>query len=133
MALLAACVAGFMAMMVRAGISPNLRVAIRTTLILALVWIFAYANQKPISLLALSWSVRCMVVLSGLAIALAWFFHFRGLRQPETPSVAPMDRINVLFAALFAVLLLYGPSAQRFGLGALLLVSGALILSWNRN
>jgi len=123
----------FMAMLARAGVHPNLRAAVRTTVVLVLGWSFAGAIKRPHSLRDLSWRVWLMLAISILAVALAWYFYFRGRQAPETTPVAVTDRINVLFAVLFAALLLCGGSTSGPGLGVLLLIGGALILAWNRN
>jgi len=130
--LLAAWVATGMAILVRAGASPSLRAAIRTTFVLGLVWGFAYFRERSVSMSTLSWRVWLMLALSGFAIGLAWSLHFRGRKSAEPCSVALADKINVFIAAAFALLLFLGPSGQRYGVAALMLIAGAAILAWNR-
>jgi uncharacterized membrane protein len=100
--------------------------------VLGLAWGFAYFRERPAAMLALSWRVWLMVALSGFAVGLAWSLHFRGCKSAETCSGALADKINVFIAAAFALLLFLGPSGQRYGGAALMLIAGAAILAWNR-
>ena len=72
-----------------------------------------------------------MLALSTLAIGIAWGLSFRSPKAIDPVSGALADKINVVIAAAFALLLLFGPSPQRYGISALLLVAGALILARN--
>lgn len=127
--LIAASAAGCMAWLVRDGVSSSLRAAGRTTAVLAIVWSLA-ATSASFSLSALPWRIRLMLALSVFAIAAAWWFHWRGNAEQTGPAFA--DRLNVLIAILFAALWLSDDSASRPGLGVLLLISGTVILAWNR-
>lgn len=127
--LLAAWLAVGMAFLVRAGASPSLRAAIRTTLVLGLAWGFAYFRERPAAMSALSWRVWLMVALSGFAVGLAWSLHFRGCKSAEICSGALADKINVFIAAAFALLLFLGPSGQHYGGAALVAVSSDAPLS----
>ena len=131
--MLAVVVAGSMALLLRAGASPSLRAAIRTTVVVVLGWSLAYSAERSVSLADLSWRIWLMLALSVLAIGVAWGLHFIQSKQAALAGAATADRINVLFAAAFAVLLFFGPSGGRFGIAGLSLVAGALILAWNRN
>lgn len=130
--MLAALVAAGMALLLRAGASPSLRAAIRTPVVLVLGWSLAYSGGRSVSLAALSWRVWLMLTLSVLAIGVAWGLHFLGPKPAEPGGAAPADRINVCFAAAFALLLFLGPSGERYGVAGLSLLGGALILAWNR-
>ncbi len=130
--LLAAWVAAGMALLIRAGASPSLRAAIRTTVVIGLAWGFAYFKKRPVSISDLSWRAWLMLALSGVAVGLAWSLHSRGRQSAEPCSVAPADKINVFIAAAFALLLFLGPAGARLGLTVLMLVAGAAILAWGR-
>jgi len=130
--LLAAWAAAGMALLVRVGASPNLRAAIRTTLVLGLAWGFACFREQHPGISSVSWRVWAMLAPSGLAVGLAWSLHFRERKSGESRSVALADKINVFVAAAFALLLFLGPSGQRYGAAGLMLIGGAAILASNR-
>ena len=132
MVFLAAWAAAGMVLLVRAGASPSLRAAIRTTLVLGLAWGLAYFKERPVSMAALSWRVWAMLALSILAIGVAWWLHCFKPEPVESLGAARADRINVCIAAAIALLLLLGPLGGRYGVAALMVVAGTAILAWNR-
>jgi len=46
------------------------------------------------------------LLLSGIATGLSWLCYFRALQLGEASRVAPVDKLSVVFAILFAALLL---------------------------
>ena len=124
--LIAASIAGCMALMVRAGVSSSLRAAVRTTAVLVLVWSLAASNAS-FSLRAFPWRIWLMLALSVFAIVAAWWFHLLNGTAESSPAMA--DRLNVPIAIGFALLLLSDPALRSRGWSALLLVGGAMILA----
>ena len=129
--LLAAWVAAVMALLVRSGVSASLRAAVRTTIVPALAWTLAYLGNHPVCWPELSWRVWLMLALSVAAVVLAWALHLMEARMAAPPPVARADSINVYIGAGIAVLLILGPSPQRYGF-AVLLVAGTIILASRR-
>jgi bacterial/archaeal transporter family protein len=127
--LLAASVAMFMVTLARAGVSPDFRTAIRTTLVMVLAWGFAYAHYglKPWS--SLTWQTKWMLPLSALILILAWLFHFHTRRKKNASPVVTMDQINVGFAIVFAVLFLSDKTMTQSPFIAIMLIGGALVLA----
>ena len=121
-----------MGAMARAGLHPELRAAIRTTMVLAIGWGFACSFQKPSLPTELPRQIWLMFALSILALASAWTFAPHGIRSKETCSSSVTDKMNVLFALLFAVLVITSDSTPASSFGALLLIGGALLLAMNR-
>lgn len=131
--LLAASIATFMVIIVRIGVSPNLRSAIRTTLVVFVGWGTAISRHGMMNWANLSWQVQGMLLISILAILLAWLCYFRAIQTNPSTSVPEIDRVNVGLATLFAVLYLskYSDLPQSF-LVACLLISSALVLALAR-
>ena len=131
-AILAGIVATAMALLVRAGVSPSLRAALRTTVVVMLGWFLGYLAGPPQSLTDLSLRVWLLLALSIVAIGTAWWLHFS--QQPQLHSVVPAlaDRFNVVVACAFALVLFLGPAASRDSSGGLLLIAGAIILACSR-
>ena len=129
--LLAASIAAAMAFLVRAGVSPSLRAAIRTSVVLGLGWLLAYRGQQGLAWSSLAVRIWLMMGLSLMTAGLAWGFYLRDCRLSEPSPVAVADRVNVFVAVAFAVLLILGSSPQRYAL-AVLLVTGAVVLAVKR-
>jgi uncharacterized membrane protein len=123
-------IAFMMAALSSAGVHPNLLAAVRTTAVIVLGWSMASAAKTTWTLDDLSVHVRLMLALSFVAVVVSWCLYFRG-RRTLNPSVGSMvDRINVGFAAVFALLLVTGGIASVPTV--LLIMGGAVILASNR-
>ncbi|ODU25287.1 MAG: hypothetical protein ABS95_00365 [Verrucomicrobia bacterium SCN 57-15] len=128
--LIAAGCAAAMAMLVRSGVEANLRSAVRTTLILGVAWGFAWASRHADTATTFSLRTWILLALSGIAVVLSWMLYlWFGRKQRHTAGPAPMDRINVVLAAAFAVALFYGRAHAASWLYGLLILAGALILA----
>jgi len=127
---LAGAVALFMVTLVKAEFSPDLRAAIRTTVIMALGWTLACARYGLKSWSDLTWQTQGMMALSALALILAWLLHFRARRARTVSRVAAMDRVNVALAALFAALFLLQQMSAQFVPIGVVLIGGALVLAF---
>jgi bacterial/archaeal transporter family protein len=131
--LLSALFAGATAVLAKvgvAGVDSNLATAIRTTVILVFAWAIALLTARPGALAALGNRTWLFLGLSGLATGLSWLCYFRALQLGQASQVAPIDKLSVLFVLVFAALFLHEPLTLRTGLGALLIVGGALVLAW---
>jgi uncharacterized membrane protein len=133
LSILAAIVALAMALLIRSGVTPSLRAAIRTTAVVVLGWILGYSAAPPNSIANLPFRVWVMLALSVLAIGVAWWLHYREPQVAESAGPALADRINVFFAAAFALILFLGPAADHHRLDGLLLIVGAFILTRSRS
>lgn len=130
-ALLAGFFAGITAVLAKAGtkdIEPNLATAIRTTVVLALAWGIVLAAGAP-AWKTLSGRAVAFLVLSGLATGLSWLCYFRALHLGEASSVAPVDKLSVVFAVAFAALFLGERLVWQHWVGGVLIVAGAVIIA----
>jgi len=126
----AAGVALFMATLNVQNVTPDLMAAVRTTIVVILGWSFACCRYgfKTWSKLALP--VRYMLIVSALAVILAWIFHLWSGRKDSATQGAAMDRINIGFAALLGGLLLWQRSTAQSAIIGLSLVVGTLTLAF---
>lgn len=130
-ALLSAAFAGITAVLAKAGtkdIEPNLATAIRTTVILLLAWGIVLAAGKP-EWKTLTGRATVFLILSGLATGLSWLCYFRALHLGEASSVAPVDKLSVVFAVALAALFLGERLVWQHWVGGSLIVAGAIIIA----
>jgi transporter family protein len=133
--LLSAAFAGATAVLAKIGVTgvdSNLATAIRTTVILVFAWTIAFVTAKPAAISALAPRTWWFLALSGVATGLSWLCYFRALQLGEASQVAPVDKLSVVFVLVFAALFLREPLTSRSGLGALLIVAGAIVLAWKK-
>lgn len=128
----AAGAALFMVTLAKDGISPDLRAAVRTTLVVILGWGFACLRYGFKTWSDLIWQVRLMLTLSVLVIILAWFLHFRVSQKQVATRAATMDYANVGFAILFAILFLLQQTTEQSAFMGFILVCGSLILAFGK-
>ena len=131
--LLSALFAGLTAVLAKVGVenvNSHLATAIRTTVILVFTWAIVFAVVPSGALSCISRRTWLFLVLSGLATGLSWLCYFRALQLGEVTQVAPIDKLSVVFAIVLAAFLLRERLSFHQGLGAALIVAGALVLAW---
>ena len=69
------------------------------------------------------------ISLGGLAGAASWIFYFLALQYGKVSQVAPIDRLGVVFAVVFAALFLSEKITIPVALGVALMAAGAIIIS----
>jgi len=131
-ALLSALFAGATAILAKIGVADvnsNLATAIRTSVILIFSWGIAIFTTNASSIAAIDKKAWIMLVLSGLATGLSWLCYFRALQVGEVSKVAPIDKLSVVVAIGLGMLILREKLDLREGIGAALIVLGALVLA----
>jgi bacterial/archaeal transporter family protein len=112
------------------GVNSNLATAIRTGVILVFSWLIALATSKNGDLWAIGKKTWIFLILSGLGTGLSWLCYFRALQVGEVSKVAPIDKLSVVVAMALAIMFLGEKLSLRDGLGAGLIVLGAIVLAW---
>jgi transporter family protein len=131
-ALLSAFFAGITAILAKIGVAnvdSNLATAVRTTVVLIFSWLIALAGNSTGALTGLTRRTWVFLGLSGLATGLSWMCYFRALQLGPASRVAPVDKLSVVFAILFAVVLLHEKLGWQQWLGGSFVVVGAVILA----
>ena len=133
-ALLSAFFAGLTAVLAKIGVTgvdSNLATAVRTTVVLLFTWSIAFCvNLNATAALSkLSHRAWIFLVLSGLATGLSWLCYFRALQLGAASRVAPVDKLSVVFAILFAAVLLREKVGWQQWVGGSFVVVGAVILA----
>lgn len=111
------------------GVDSNLATAIRTTVILAFTWTLASLTHKTWALGDISRRTWIFLGLSGIATGLSWICYFRALQLGPASRVAPVDKLSVLFAIIFAVLVLNEKLTWHQWLGGAFVLVGAVVLA----
>lgn len=130
-ALLAAICGALTAIFAKIGvrdIDSNLATAIRTFFILLLVWGIALANGCWKDIRSISATTWFFLFLSAVATGFSWLFYFRALQLGEVSKVAPVDKLSVPLAVLFAFLFLGEQPTWQIIIGASLVTAGAIVL-----
>ncbi|ANM05581.1 DMT superfamily inner membrane transporter protein [Rhizobium phaseoli] len=70
------------------------------------------------------------LVLSGLATGASWICYFRALKLGDAARVAPIDKLSVVFVAVFAVLFLGERLTLPNWLGIVMIAGGAVLIAY---
>ena len=132
-ALLSAGFAALTAIFAKIGIenvNSDFATFIRTGVILLVAGLIVYVSgnwQEPSNVSAKTW---LFLVLSGAATGASWICYFRALKLGDAARVAPLDKLSVVFVAVFAVLFLGERLALPNWLGVILIACGAVLVAY---
>ncbi len=111
------------------GINSDFATLIRTIVIIAALCLFLSITgqwQRPGAIPAKSWF---FLVLSGLATGASWLAYFRALQLGDASHVAPIDKLSVIFVAIFGVTFLGEKLTAINWTGVVLIGAGVILLA----
>ncbi|UPH70340.1 EamA family transporter [Abyssibius alkaniclasticus] len=112
-----------------AGIDSDFATFLRTIVVAVLLGLLIWATGKAQSLSALSSKTLVFLTLSGIATGASWLCYFRALQIGKAAQVAPVDKLSVVFVAVFATLFL-GESLSPLAWGGIGFIAlGAVMVS----
>jgi transporter family protein len=112
-----------------AGINSDLATFIRTVVVVAvLAGIVTMTGQwQPVS--GVSARTWLFLLLSGLGTGVSWLCYFRALKIGEASRVAPVDKLSVVFVAMFGVLFLGEKLSLTNWLGVAMMAGGLVLIA----
>jgi bacterial/archaeal transporter family protein len=110
------------------AINSNLATAIRTLVILIMIWSWVIFKGQLDTLLTTSPRTLIFLILSGLSTGLSWLFYFRALQVGKASLVAPLDKLSLVLVLVFSALFLKEQLTLQVILGTGLIVIGTLVL-----
>jgi transporter family protein len=133
-AFLSALSAAFVALFAKAGlnrIDPTLATTLRSIVMMLFLTIFAFVGGKYSSFKQSSISLTewILIICAGIAGALSWLFYFVAMRNGNVSAVVAIDRLSIVFVICFAAVFFKESLSWRTGIGALLMITGALLIS----
>lgn len=69
------------------------------------------------------------IILAGVAGALSWLCYFWALKTGRASQVAALDRLSLIFVVAMAAMFLGEKIGVRTGVGALLMIAGAILVA----
>ncbi len=132
-ALLSAAFAALTAVFAKIGVenvNSDFATFVRTIVILFAAVLMVYITgswQAPSSVSPKSW---LFLALSGFATGASWICYFRALKLGDAARVGPIDKLSVVFVAVFAVLFLGEKLLLPNWLGVLMIACGAVLVAY---
>jgi transporter family protein len=133
--LLSAVFAGLIGVVGKRGletVDPTLGTAVRAVIMAVVLVLAAVTLGKAKGLREIPRDALLWIVASGLCGAASWICYFWALRLGPAGGVAAIDRLSVVFALLFAALLLGERITPLTGIGGALIAIGALLVARGR-
>jgi transporter family protein len=133
-ALLSAVFAALVAILAKLGlktVDSTIATTIRSV-IMAVFLMFVGLSLGKLSDLSptlLSHRDWLLIILSGVAGAISWLFYFLALKTGDASKVVALDRLSLVFVIFLSALVLGEKLGWKTALGALLMVSGAILVT----
>ena len=132
-ALLSALFAALTAIFAKIGVenvNSNLATAIRTVVVLIMIWLIVMFRNEYKGINELSQRNWFFLSISGLATGLSWIFYFKALQMGEVSKVAGIDKLSLALTVIFAIIFLGETLTWKTAAGTGLIVIGTLFLIW---
>jgi len=132
-ALLSALFAALTAIFAKVGvqhINSNLATAIRTIIVLILIWSIVFFRGEAKDLASINKFSLTFLILSGLATGFSWIFYFKAIQIGNVSQVALVDKLSVVLTVILAAIFLGEPFTLKVVIAVALIVSGVLVLIW---
>ncbi|MCB9309441.1 MAG: EamA family transporter [Lewinellaceae bacterium] len=110
------------------NINSNLATAIRTIVVLVLIWMIVFMRGEAKGISSISKYNLTFLILSGVASGLSWLFYYRALQIGNVSQVATLDKLSIALVIIFAALFLNETITLKTAIGAGLVMLGALVL-----
>jgi len=110
-------------------IDSNFATLIRTVIILAVLALIVAGIGAYQPLASISRRTWLFLTLSGLATGASWLCYYRALKLGPASGVAPIDKLSVVFVALFAAAFLGEALQLRNWIGIALIAAGAIMVA----
>ena len=110
------------------GVNSNLATAIRTFVVLAIVWLMVFVTHEQGGITAIPKKSWIFLILSGLATGASWLCYYRALQTGDASKVVPVDKMSVVITLALAFIFLHEKVSVKSLVGALLLTAGTLVM-----
>lgn len=110
-------------------IDSTLATTVRAVIMAGFLIIVSLVLDKTKLLNTITAKPLLFIALSGIAGALSWLCYFFALKYGPVGGVVGLDRTSVVFALILAVIFLGEGLTWKTGIGALLVTSGAILMS----
>lgn len=109
-------------------IDSNLATAIRTIVVLIFSWIIVFIKKQNKDIKNIKGKNLVFIILSGIATGASWLCYFRALQTGDVSVVVPVDKLSILFAALFSYIFLKEKISKRNTAAIIIITIGTLVI-----
>lgn len=130
-AILSAFFASLTAIFAKIGVkdvNSNLATAIRTIVVLILIWGIVFFRGEQEGLAFISKKNVLFLVISGIMTGLSWIFYFKAISEGPLSVIAPIDKLSVALTIVLAFIFLNEPVTLKAVIGSLMIIGGIIVL-----
>lgn len=133
-ALLSAITAAAVAILGKIGLQhldANTATAIRA-IVMAIFLVGVVVVQGKLNLINTFFNDKkalLIIALSGVAGALSWLFYFMAIKEGKVSQVAPIDKLSVVFAVIFAAIIFGEKISLLSAIGVAMIAAGAVLVA----
>jgi transporter family protein len=113
-----------------AGVNSDFATFIRTLVVVTVLAAIVAGTQQWQPLSSISRKTWLFLVLSGLGTGASWLCYFRAMKLGDAARVAPVDKLSVVFVAVFGVLLLGEKLTMVNWLGVAMMAGGLILIAF---
>lgn len=113
-------------------LNPALAFAIQSVLILIISWTAAFWQKEGVSLTEIDRRTWIFLIAAGIATTFSSLFTFQALKLGDAALVTSVERVSLVFAIALAVFFLQEEINWKVVVGALLIISGAVLIGFSR-
>lgn len=131
-ALLSALFAALTAVFAKVGVSQinsNLATAIRTVIVLFMIWSIVLVKGELKEIGNISKQNILFLILSGIGTGLSWIFYFKALQLGNVSQVVAIDKLSVAITIILSIMFLKEALTVKTAIGAGLIILGTLVLT----
>ena len=110
------------------NVNSNLATAIRTVVVLIMIWMIVFFRNEYKAIGELSQRNWIFLTISGFATGFSWIFYFKALQMGEVSKVAGIDKLSLALTIIFAVIFLGETLTWKTAVGGSLIIAGTLFL-----
>ncbi|MCL2039588.1 MAG: EamA family transporter [Bacteroidetes bacterium] len=110
------------------NVDSNLATAIRTCVIILLLWGIVIFSDSVGGIKNLTKENWLFLILSAVATGFSWLFYFKALQIGAASRVASIDKLSIVFTLILSFLILREPFSWKLIVGVALIVGGSLFI-----
>ena len=132
-AVLSAVFAALTSILVKVGISnveSNLGTAIRTCVVLVMVWIIVFVKGKQNQVKFTDKKELLFIILSGIATGASWLCYYYAIKDGIVSVVVPIDKLSILITVIFSYFVFKEKLSKKALSGLALMVAGTLLMAF---
>ena len=110
------------------GVPSNLATAIRTIVVILMVWAMVFLTNSQTEIVNISKKSWLFLILSGLATGASWLCYYKALQMGNATEVSAVDKFSLVITLVLAFFFLQDILTFKTIIGCILITIGTLVM-----